>query len=160
MVCTPLPALSLMVTVPLRVPVAVGVKVTVSEQLAPAAKVPLVLPAAMQVLLCAKSVTVLAMPEIFKVALPLLLSVTLCDTLVVPTAWEAKFRLAGERLATGPIPVPVTRIICGLPPPLSFTFSVELTVPAFIGANPMLMVQLAPAVTVPDLLPDGIQIVV
>lgn len=107
-VCTPVPALSLIVIVPLLVPVAVGVKVTEMEQDAPAAMVPLLLPAGMQVFVCANSALPLLIADIFKLALPVLLRVTFLAGLVVPTAWEAKLKVVGDRLTTGPTPVPVT----------------------------------------------------
>lgn len=43
---------------------------------------------------------------------------------------------------------------------MSLTLRVELTVPGFMGTKRMLMVQLAPAATVPEVLPDGMQVVV
>ncbi len=71
-------ASSVIVTEPMRVPVAVGVKLTLMVQLAPAAiDVP-------QLLLCEKSPPT-TMEEMFSVALPVLLSVTLCAALAVPT---------------------------------------------------------------------------
>jgi hypothetical protein len=76
-------ALSVMLTDPLREPEAEGVKVTLIVQSAPAATE---LP---HVLVCAKSpgsVPVIAMLLTLKVALPVLLRVTVRAVLVVPTA--------------------------------------------------------------------------
>ena len=70
-------ASSATLNVPLRVPVAVGVKVTLIAQLAPAATE---LP---QVFVCAKS-PLAAMLVMFSVAVPVLLSVTTCAPLVAP----------------------------------------------------------------------------
>ena len=78
-------ALSVMVTLALRLPVAVGVKVTLIVQFAPAAKV---LELLGQVLVCAKSpllVPLRPMLLMVKAAVPLLVSVTVCAALVVPT---------------------------------------------------------------------------
>ncbi len=75
-------ALSVMLRVPVRVPEAVGVKVTLMLQLAPAATE---LP---QVLVCVKSplfVPVTAMLVRLSEALPVFESVTDCAALVVPT---------------------------------------------------------------------------
>jgi hypothetical protein len=69
---------SLTLSVPLRAPVAVGVKVTVIVQLAPAANV---LP---QLLVWAKS-PLAATLLIVRGAFPVLLNVTVCAVLVVPT---------------------------------------------------------------------------
>lgn len=80
-----------------REPGAVGVKVTLIEQVLPAARlVP-------QVLVWAKSagfVPLSAMPEMSNVALPVLESVTASGPLVVPTFWLPN-ALAVERLALG-----------------------------------------------------------
>ena len=38
---------------------------------------------------------------------------------MAPTAWLAKVRLVGERLATAAVPVPVRLTVCGLPVALS-----------------------------------------
>jgi len=70
--------LSVMVTVPVRVPVVVGVKLTLIVQLAPATTED------PQVLLWAKSPLGMR-PLIVSVAFPVLLSVTACAALVVPT---------------------------------------------------------------------------
>ena len=74
-------ALSLTVTVPVRVPVVVGVKFTLIVQLVPvASEVPQVPSPAK-----AKS-PLMVMPLIVMVVLPLLVSVENCAALVVPTA--------------------------------------------------------------------------
>ena len=73
-------ALSVMVTVPVRVPVVVGVKLTLIEQLAPAATEPLQFPVPAK----AKSPLIWSV-LIVKVALPVLVSVENRAALVVPT---------------------------------------------------------------------------
>ena len=83
----------MMVTAPLRAPGAVGVKVTLMVQLAPAAIV------APQVLLWAKS-PLGAMLEMSKGAVPLLVSVIAWALLVLPTGW-AKLRVVGESATAG-----------------------------------------------------------
>lgn len=93
------------VSVPVRVPAAVGVKVREIVQLAPAATlVP-------QVLVSAKSpdaeIDVMA-----SAAVPELVSVTVSGVLVEPFVCEAKIRLVGESVAVGvaanPVPLSVT----------------------------------------------------
>lgn len=87
-------ALSVNVRVPVRAPLAVGVKVTETVHFAPAATlVP-------QVLVSAKSPEA-AMEVIASAAVPELVKVTVCPALVEPTVCEAKLRLAGETLAAG-----------------------------------------------------------
>src|SRR2546429_7618317 len=84
-------ALSVMVIAPVRVPVAVGVKVTLMAQLAPAATdVP-------QVLVCMKS-PLATMLVTLSATVPVLVSVTDCATLVVLRFWLPNVRLLGERL--------------------------------------------------------------
>lgn len=97
---------SVNVSVPLRVPVAVGEKVTETLQLAPAAsEVP-------QVFVCAKSplaamelmLTVLAVP---------LFKVTDFDVEVVPTVCDAKVKLLGE-MEKEPVAAPTVMLIVDL----------------------------------------------
>src|SRR5260370_9051623 len=104
-------ALSVMLRVPVRLPDAVGVNVTLMVQLAPAATE---LP---QVLVWAKSPLAETLVR-FSEALPVLESVTDCAALVVPTVRLAKASEEAERLTTGagaaaPLPGRITG--CGLP---------------------------------------------
>src|SRR5579863_4731478 len=99
-ICVPAP--SLMTTVPVRVPAAVGVNVIVTAQ---------VLLAAMglddvHVSVAAKS-PLTAMLVMLRLLLPLFDSVIDCELLVVFTVWLPNIRLVGERLAPGALPVPV-----------------------------------------------------
>ena len=91
-VCGELPALSVKLKLPVRVPRAVGENVTVAVQLAPA---PNVLGLSGQVVVTPKSVTLLRMLVIFRVVDWLLVSVTICPGLVVPKACPAKLNLLG-----------------------------------------------------------------
>src|ERR1035437_3940002 len=90
-------ALSVIVTLPVRVPSAVGVKVTEMLQLPPAGTdVP-------QLLVSAKSppfAPVTLMDVMVKVALPVLVNLETCGVLVVPTAWLPKLRLGGVSFTT------------------------------------------------------------
>src|SRR5258708_4233899 len=100
-------ALSVMLRVPVRLPDAVGVNVTLMVQFAPAATE---LP---QVLVWAKS-PLAATPVRFSEALPVFASVTDCAALVVPTVWLAKVSEVGETLATGAGPeAPKNSVISG-----------------------------------------------
>ena len=91
--------MSVTVIVPVREPVAVGVKVTliVHDELA-ARLVP-------QVFVCEKS-PLAAMLEIVSVALPGLLRVTLCGLLLVPNTCPENVNEVGDRLAADAVPVP------------------------------------------------------
>src|SRR4030081_2434216 len=129
-----------MLTDPVRVPSAVGVKVTVIVQLALIATL---LP---QVLVCAKS-PLAAMLLMVNVAVPVFLSVTFCEAFVVPTCWPLNVRLLGVSLTKGASPVPVRLTVCGLPAALSVTLTFAVLVPFAVGVKVTVMVQLAPAAT-------------
>src|SRR5438874_2523489 len=105
-----------MLTLALRVPVAVGVKVTLIVQEALAASV---LGLMGQLLVWAKSpllVPLIPMLLMLRAALPLLVSITAWDALVVLTCWLLKLRLLGVRLTAGAdvVPVPLKATVCGL----------------------------------------------
>ena len=96
--------MSVIVTLADLVPVANGVKVTLIEQLLPAAKLE------PQVFVCAKSVLlvpVIAMPDMLSVPVPLLVIVTTLAALVVPTNWLPNASDVGDRVTAGATPVPV-----------------------------------------------------
>ena len=90
---------------------------------------------------------VTAMLVMLKLALPVLLRVTLCAALVVPTDRLLKVRLVGERLTTEVVPVPVRFTVCGLPVALSVILTEAVRLPAAVGVNLTLIRQLAPAAT-------------
>jgi hypothetical protein len=97
-VCGLFKALSEMVREPVRVPTAVGVKVTLIVQLEPAARL------AAQVFVASKSegsAPVTTMLDMARLTFPALESVTACAALVVPTCCPVKVRLLGEKLAPG-----------------------------------------------------------
>ena len=145
-------ALSVMVTPALRVPVAVGVKVTLIVQEALAASV------LGQLLVWAKSpalVPVSAMLLMVRSALPLLVNVTAWAVLVVLTCWLPKLRLVGLKLTAGAamvVPEPLKATVCGLPAALSVMDTLALRVPVAVGVKVTLMVQEAPAASVLELL--------
>jgi hypothetical protein len=138
---------SLIVSVATRVPVALGVNVTLIVQLAPAARA---LGSVPQVFVCAKLVEFV--PLIAKLltvidAVPTFESVTGCAALVVPVVWLANVSVVADSLATGPAavaPVPVSDTICVLGVAVSVRVSVALNAPAALGVNLTLTVQLAP----------------
>jgi hypothetical protein len=85
-------ALSLTLRVPVRLPIAVGVKLTLIVHVDPPARLP------PQLLVSAKSPLVV-MLVMLSDAVPVLLNVTGFNALVVPSTWERKFRLVGDTLA-------------------------------------------------------------
>src|SRR3984893_8248449 len=141
-------ALSMIVTVPVWVPIAVGENVTLIVQ-EPLTGIELIV----QLLFCPYC-TLAATLVTVRGAEPVLVSVTVCGELVVLSAWLAKANLAEERLTTGATakPVPVRLICCGLPMALSLIVTVPVLVPAVVGEDMMLIVQLPPAATVDGLL--------
>ena len=98
----PLP-LSAIVSVPVRLPVAVGENVTLIAQLAPTTKL---LP---QVLVSTKSPLAVTLATAMSEA-PVFVNVTDCGALVLPTSWPLKVSALAERLAMGPPAPGVTDI--------------------------------------------------
>src|SRR5258708_1482002 len=97
-ICGLLVALSSIVRFGERAPAKAGVKVTLIVQLCPAATLP------PQVLVSTKSPGLapnIVMLESSRVAFPVLLRVTPCAALVVPTFWLANTILVGFRVTTG-----------------------------------------------------------
>ncbi len=138
------PALSVMVIAPARVPMAVGAKLTLIVQLAPAATLPpfgQVMPDA------GKKSPLGTMLAMVNAALPVLVSVTVCGALIVPSAWLGNVRLIGDSLTAGPVStaLPVRLIFCGLSAALSAMVIVPVRRPGIVGVKATLMVQLAPA---------------
>jgi hypothetical protein len=135
-------ALSVMATEADRLPDEPGVNITAIVQLFPAAT------EAPQVVVSAKSpglTPVTAIPEMFNEAFPVFVRVTDCAALVVARFWALKARLVAVRLAVGLAPVPVRLTICGLPMALSVTVISAVRLPADVGVNVTLIVQLPPA---------------
>ena len=88
----------------------------------------------------------------FMATTPVLLSVTDCAALVVPTTAVAKVSELGDTDATGMAPVPLSDTTCGLPVALSETVSWPVRVPVAIGVKVTWIEQLPPAATdVPQL---------
>ena len=139
-------ALSVTVTAAVGVPLALGVKVTLIVQLAPAATE---LP---QVLIWEKSlalVPVTARLEIVSVVPPVLVSVTACALLLVPTPWLVNVKPVGANVTVPPVavPVPVKLTAWGLPVALSTTVTRAARPPLADGVKVTAIVQLVPAVT-------------
>jgi hypothetical protein len=127
-----------------RLPLAVGVKVMLNVQLDPAgSEVP-------QLLVWAKSlglVPVIVTPEMLRAPVPALFNVAVPATLVVPTGWLPRKRLAGARPAAGTVPATPTPLRLTLlrpPQPLVAMLSVAKRVPVELGLKVRLIVQLAP----------------
>ena len=78
-----------------------------------------------------------------KVALPVLLRVTVCAVLVTSAGWLPKARLVGERLTTAAAPVPERLTVCGLPLALSVMLSEAVRLPLAEGVNVTLILHLA-----------------
>ena len=85
---------------------------------------------------------------IVKAAVPVLVSVTGMGALVVPACWFKKFNDAGETLATGAMPVPLRDTFCDATGDAKATVRFELNVPAAVGPNVTLNVQVALAASV------------
>ena len=139
-------ALSVIVNMPLRKPLAVGVKVTLTVQLELA---PTLAP---QLLVCAKS-PLACIPLMLVAVGPGFDRVTGCEPLALPSACAAKLSAAGVAFRTFAPPVPVSDTVCGLPEALSVMVRVPVRVPVAVGVNVTLTVQLVlTARLVPQLL--------
>jgi hypothetical protein len=86
---------------------------------------------------------------------PVLVIVTDCDALEVPTVWLPNDRLVADKDTTGaPTPVPLSAIDCGESVALSMIVIAAVRAPVVVGPKCPWMVQLAPAARlVPQLLP-------
>jgi hypothetical protein len=134
-------ALSAMLNVAARTPVAVGVNVTLIVQLAFTPKVPdglhvpapAPLPNAKSLLLA----PIIEKPAKLTADDPVLLTAKLSAPLVVPTACEPYVKLLGVTVtvAVPPVPVPVSVTICGLPAALSVNVIVPVRGPVAVGVN-------------------------
>ena len=77
-------------------------------------------------------------------AVPVLVNVTACAALVVPTVWLANVKPAGDKLTAGTATaVPVSDIACGLEAALSVSVIAPVSVPAPVGLNVTEIAQLA-----------------
>jgi len=134
-------ALSVTEIVPLKVPVALGVNVTVTVQVEPDARLE-----PLQESVSAKLAPA-AIPEMFNVPVPKLLSVSDWAGLVVFTTWLSNARLVADQVVLGPAasPTPFRAAECGLPAVLSMMVRVALSGPAWMGVKVTLMAQFAPA---------------
>jgi hypothetical protein len=139
-------ASSVTVSVPVRLPVAVGLNVTLGWQL----------DAAVRVAPHGFGVDTAKSPEavieaMFSVALPLFFRVTGWPVLVVVTSCPGNVKFAGVRTATGAVaePVPVRVTDCGLLTSTSVKTSLADSAPATEGLNVTSTVQEAPAATLP-----------
>jgi hypothetical protein len=142
-------ALSATLSVPVSVPVVVGLKLTDMVHVAAAASVvPQVVVSLNELALTPLSV----IPPVVMVRVEVLvfLSVTTWAALVEPTAVLAKVSVAGVSVAVGgaAAPVPVNVTFCGEPVALSATFRVPVSVPDVVGLKLTEMVHVAAAASV------------
>src|SRR3989475_7468062 len=107
-----------MFSVALRIVVASGVKMTLIVQLAPGATEPAPVGQVLSAVMpkSAACAPVMVMLVRFSGAPPLLVRVTVCAALVVPTRCSPNALLVAESVAVGGVtPVPVSDTHCGLP---------------------------------------------
>src|SRR2546429_537765 len=150
-ICGLPPASSASDSVPVRAPEAVGVKVTLMVQVPPAAKVAgLVGQALAPVLVAAKSPEA-ANELIVKAAAPEFVSVTAIGALVAASGWFPKPRLVVPNPTPGPVPCPLSVMICGLPPALSVSFFLMIRPPPRSALFPSTTLFRSPAAKVAGL---------
>ena len=122
---------------PVRVPVAVGVNVTLTVQLAPAASV------LEQVLVCAKSPVAVPMESVVDTT-PVFFTVMGWLALVVPTVCEVNVKLDGVVVTVTPVPVPDSVTVCGELVAESVIEILPGSDPPTVGVNDTVTVQLVP----------------
>lgn len=90
-----------------------------------------------------------AMEEIFRVTLPELVRVMVCEELEVPCVVAGKLRLFGVKVTpeVEVRPVPLSAADCGVPGALSETRSMACRVPAAVGVKVMLTEQVLPGLS-------------
>jgi hypothetical protein len=141
-VCGLAPPLSLMETVPVKVPLLEELKVTVIMHDFPDPTLE------SQLFVWEKALEpVIVILAMFRVVLPTFVRVIVCGGggQVLGSSWQEKDRLVGTSFTT--VPVPVTLAVCGLPGALSVTDNVAVRDPRCVGLKVTLIVQLAPATT-------------
>lgn len=139
--CGLVEALSFTFNFPLRLPVAPGVKITLTVHVPPAGT------EEAQVLVCEKSpllVPVMLIPVMVSATFCRFVNVVFIGLLEVPTATVPKFNEVGLKV-TGLTPVPVTEIVCGLLLAVSEMVTVPDCFPATVGVKVTVMLQVAPA---------------
>lgn len=126
-------SLSLIVSVPVRAPAALGAKTTEIAQLKCGTTVP-------QLLLCEKSPLTVT-PDTTNAFIPRLVIVTTCAALEVPTTWPLNVRELAEKPAKpdvpeppAPTPAPATNT-CGEITASSFNVIVAITGAPFVGVK-------------------------
>jgi hypothetical protein len=87
-------------------------------------------------------------PVMVMLTLPVFRRVTGWELLLVLTAWRANVREAGETVAMGLVPVPVSATCCGLVGSEFATMTAAVRVPLALGVKVTLIVQVAFAASV------------
>ena len=147
--------LSAMFRVAARLPMAEGVKVTLTFVLPPGATVIGI--AAVVSLKSAALAPVIVIPEIIRFAVPGLLMVTGVGVLLLLAAWLPKATLAGLMLMAGAIPVPDRPTACGLPLALSVKLIDAVRAPAAAGLKVTYTVAVPPDATTIGVV-DGVKL--
>src|SRR5581483_7455502 len=92
-------------------------------------------------------------PDMFRMAVPLLVIVTDIGALVLFNTVLGNVRDVADSVTAGAVAVPVSCMTCGLSAALLVSVIVPVLVPVVVGENVTLMLQLAPGATdVPQLL--------
>jgi hypothetical protein len=132
--CGLLPALSLKESVAVRLPIAAGVKVTLMAQVLPGATRA---PVQVSTLLPKSPAFAPVSPTLVMVrlAVPLLVTVSVCAALVAATTRLPKSRLAAEGVKAAAMPVPVRFTVWGLPAALSVNTTEAVRVPVALGVK-------------------------
>jgi hypothetical protein len=130
------PALSVIISVPVRVPDVDGSKNTPIVQLMLGGTL------FVQSLSVPKSTILVVTLEIVKAAAPEFVTVTVCGSPDVPTYCAGKLMLGGDNVTDDCKPMPESGIVCGLLGALSATVTAAVLVPPAVGVKVTVMLQL------------------
>ena len=143
---------------PDRGPLAVGLKVTVTVQLLPGARLAAQCGSLWKSLQFVPRVAKPKGSRKLAAAVPVFFNVKVCGLLVVPTATLPKLSDDGDSVSiilTVPLPLPLSGSLCGPPGELSQIVTVPDLAPAEVGVNFTLSLHEAPETSVPgQLLPS------
>lgn len=156
MVCGLPVALSFTFNVAEREPLAVGLKVTVTRQVASGLMLPELGHVLAELIWKSPGLAPVSVRLVMFNATVRLVSVRmeLSAALVEPTVVDGKLNVPGSSVAVAldpPVPVPVRLTVCGLPVALSFTLSVAERAPLAVGENVTDTRHVASGLTVPEL---------
>src|SRR5438874_936202 len=121
---------------------------TLIDELAPAVKVAGLVEHSLALVLVRAKSPAAAKEVIVKAAVPVLVSVTVTDALMVASGWLPKPRLVGANPTAGAVPFPLSATFCGLPPASAVTDIAPARAANVGGENALIIHRVPPATMV------------